>query len=50
MVNNAVDAVLDNSLDRRYWVRTAVRDKRLIVEFADSGPGVREPSRVFDPF
>ena len=50
MVNNAVDAVLDNSLDGDIWVRTAVRDKRLIVEFADSGPGVREPSRVFDPF
>jgi len=31
-------------------VRTQLRSDWLTVEFADSGPGVKEPSRVFDPF
>jgi PAS domain S-box-containing protein len=50
MVNNAVDAVLEGAGDGDIWVRTGVRGDRLMVEFTDSGPGVREPSRVFDPF
>ena len=50
MVNNAVDAVLEGSSDGDLWVRTRVQGDRLVVEFTDSGPGVREPSRVFDPF
>lgn len=50
MVNNAVDAVLEGASDGDIWVRTGVRGDRLTVEFTDSGPGVREPSRVFDPF
>ena len=50
MVNNAVDAVLEAASDGDLWVRTGVKGDRLTVEFTDSGPGVREPSRVFDPF
>jgi PAS domain S-box-containing protein len=50
MVNNAVDAVLEDSSEGDLWVRTDLRGDRLAVEFTDSGPGVREPSRVFDPF
>jgi PAS domain S-box-containing protein len=50
MVNNAVDAVLEGASEGDLWVRTGVRGDRLTVEFTDSGPGVREPSRVFDPF
>jgi PAS domain S-box-containing protein len=50
MVNNAVDAILESSSDGDLWVRSEVRGDRLIVEFTDSGPGVREASRVFDPF
>jgi PAS domain S-box-containing protein len=50
MVNNAVDAVLEGASEGDIWVRTGARDDRLTVEFTDSGPGVREPSRVFDPF
>jgi PAS domain S-box-containing protein len=50
LVNNAVDAVLENAQQGELWVRSAVRGDRLAVEFADNGPGVREPSRVFDPF
>ncbi len=50
MVNNAVDAVLEGASEGDLWVRTGVRGDRLTVEFTDSGLGVREPSRVFDPF
>jgi two-component system NtrC family sensor kinase len=50
LVNNAVDAVLESASEGDLWVRTKVRRDRLTVEFADSGPGVNEPSRVFDPF
>jgi signal transduction histidine kinase/ActR/RegA family two-component response regulator len=50
LVNNAVDAILESSTEGDLWVRTAVEDERLIIEFTDSGPGVKDPSRVFDPF
>jgi PAS domain S-box-containing protein len=50
MVNNAVDAVLEGASEGDIWVRSGTREDRVVVEFTDSGPGVREPSRVFDPF
>jgi two-component system NtrC family sensor kinase len=50
MVNNAVDAILEAASDGDLWVHTGLRGDRLVVEFTDNGPGVREPSKVFDPF
>jgi PAS domain S-box-containing protein len=50
MVNNAVDAILEQSTDGDLWVRSAADGDKLTVEFTDSGPGVRDASRVFDPF
>ncbi len=50
MVNNAVDAILEHSTDGDLWVRTGMEGERLVIEFTDSGPGVKDPSRVFDPF
>jgi PAS domain S-box-containing protein len=50
LVNNAVDAVLESASEGDLWVHTGLRGDRLIVEFTDNGPGVREPSKVFDPF
>lgn len=50
LVNNAVDAILDGSKDGDLWVRTGASEEWLFVEFTDSGPGVQDPSRVFDPF
>lgn len=50
LVNNAVDAILDTNPDGDLWVRTGVNGKHLFVEFTDSGPGVQDASRVFDPF
>jgi two-component system NtrC family sensor kinase len=50
VVNNAVDAILEHSADGDLWVRTGKREEGLFVEFTDSGPGVKDSSRVFDPF
>jgi two-component system, NtrC family, sensor kinase len=50
MVNNAVDAILESSADGDLWVTTRSDRARVFVEFTDSGPGVQEASRVFDPF
>jgi two-component system NtrC family sensor kinase len=50
IVNNAVDAILERSDRGEILVRTRLEGERLIIEFTDSGPGVLDPSRVFDPF
>jgi two-component system NtrC family sensor kinase len=50
MVNNAVDAILEQSKDGDLWVRTGTNGDRISIEFTDSGPGVQDASRVFDPF
>jgi len=50
LVNNAVDAILEKSSDGDLWVRTAQEQGKFVVEFVDSGPGVKDASRVFDPF
>jgi len=51
ILNNAVDAVLEVA-DRGgdIWLRTRARDGRLQIEITDSGPGISDPLRVFDPF
>ena len=50
LVNNAVDAMLEQSSEGDLWVSTRAEEDRLIIEFRDSGPGVKDASRVFDPF
>ncbi len=50
MMNNAVDAILEHSTEGDIWVRTALNGDRLCIEITDSGPGVKDASRVFDPF
>jgi two-component system NtrC family sensor kinase len=50
MVNNAVDAILEHSTEGDLWVQTGISADRLCIEFTDSGPGVKDASRVFDPF
>lgn len=50
LINNAVDAILEKSEEGDLWVRTGVERNSIFVEFTDSGSGVRDASRVFDPF
>jgi two-component system NtrC family sensor kinase len=50
LINNAVDAILEIGSEGDLWVRTGVEKHHIFVEFQDSGPGVKDASRVFDPF
>jgi|HubBroStandDraft_6_1064221.scaffolds.fasta_scaffold00110_36 signal transduction histidine kinase len=49
LISNAVDA-LDETNGGRLVIRTSHRRSRVIVEFSDSGPGIKSPHQVFDPF
>jgi PAS domain S-box-containing protein len=50
LINNAVDAILECGSEGDIWVRTSTNAEQIFVELIDSGPGVKDPSRVFDPF
>jgi PAS domain S-box-containing protein len=50
MINNAVDAILEHAPDGDVWVSTGTEQNTLFIEFTDSGQGVQDPTRVFDPF
>ena len=49
IINNAVDA-LEEVGGGTLAIRTLRERNRVVVEFSDTGPGLREPRRVFDPF
>ena len=49
IVENAVDA-LQEAGSGRLQVSLWRQDDEVVVQFADSGPGLRDPERVFDPF
>jgi signal transduction histidine kinase len=49
LVSNAVDALEENG-GGKLLIRTAHDELRVIVEFSDSGPGIKSPHQVFDPF
>ena len=50
IVNNAADAIQERSHEGDIWVRTTFEEGRVRIEFSDSGAGVQDASRVFDPF
>jgi PAS domain S-box-containing protein len=50
ILNNAFDELKSAPEPRNIWVRTCRAGERVVIEVSDSGPGVREPMRVFDPF
>jgi two-component system NtrC family sensor kinase len=50
IINNAMDAVLDNSQKLRLEVKVTQDGGRLLVEVRDFGPGMKDSSKVFDPF
>jgi signal transduction histidine kinase len=49
LISNAVDA-LDEMGGGKLVIRTAQQGSTVIVEFSDSGPGIKSPHQVFDPF
>ena len=48
-MENAVDA-LQESGGGRLLVSLRREAGEVVIEFADNGPGLRDPERVFDPF
>jgi Signal transduction histidine kinase len=50
IINNAVDAMLEKGQGGTLQVKVYVRDGYVHAEFYDSGPGIKEPNRIFDPF
>jgi two-component system NtrC family sensor kinase len=50
IINNALDAMVEDSGSGVLKVRARKKDGFVCVEFEDSGPGIKDPSRIFDPF
>jgi two-component system NtrC family sensor kinase len=49
LISNAVDA-LEEIGGGKLVIRTTHSRSRIMVEFSDSGPGIKTPQQVFDPF
>jgi two-component system NtrC family sensor kinase len=49
IVGNALEA-LNSVGGGRLTIRTSQTDGAVTLEFKDTGPGVKEPSKIFDPF
>ena len=50
VINNALDAIVEGSGSGALKVRVFRKDAFVCVEFDDSGPGFKDPNRIFDPF
>jgi two-component system NtrC family sensor kinase len=50
IINNSVDAILEGGKGGRLKVRIHSADGQVRVEFLDSGVGIKDPNRIFDPF
>src|SRR2546428_7262809 len=50
IINNAVDALLEAGKGGTLKVCIYAKDGNVYTEFHDSGAGIKEPNRIFDPF
>jgi two-component system NtrC family sensor kinase len=50
IINNSVDAMLETGRGGALKVKVYAKDNRVHIEFHDSGPGIAEPNRIFEPF
>jgi len=58
IITNALDAMAEEAAEDpkpaakelRFKVRVCARDNQVIIEFHDSGPGIKEANRIFEPF
>jgi signal transduction histidine kinase/ActR/RegA family two-component response regulator len=50
LINNAYDAIRETDREGTILVRTTVLDERVVFEILDTGTGVSELKRVFEPF
>jgi two-component system NtrC family sensor kinase len=49
VISNAVDA-MEHSAHKDLLISTKLSGNRMVIEFADSGSGLQQPERVFEPF
>ena len=49
VIHNALDA-MEPTRGGVLTVRSARQDSLILLEFSDTGPGIKEPERIFDPF
>src|SRR6202167_2074092 len=50
IINNAVDAVLEAGRSGKLKIRVFCENGSVCAQFADDGPGIKDPKRIFDPF
>jgi two-component system NtrC family sensor kinase len=50
IINNALDAILEVGRGGSLKMRVYAREGHVIAEFQDSGPGIKEANRIFEPF
>ena len=50
IINNAVDAILETGRNGRLRIRVYSQNGHVCTQFADDGPGLKDPKRIFDPF
>jgi PAS domain S-box-containing protein len=57
VITNALDAMAEEADEKspeakphRFKVRVCARENQVIIEFHDSGPGIKEANRIFEPF
>lgn len=50
IINNAVDAVLEKGRAGKLKIRVYRENGHVCTQFADDGPGLKDPKRIFDPF
>jgi len=50
IINNAVDAVLETGRSGKLKIRVFREKGDACAHFADDGPGIKDPKRIFDPF
>jgi PAS domain S-box-containing protein len=57
IINNGLDAMAEDDEEKEregqehgFEVRVSSRENTVVIEFQDSGPGIKEPSRIFEPF
>jgi len=50
IINNAVDAVLETGRVGKLNIRVYRERNEVCAQFADDGPGIKDPKRIFDPF
>lgn len=50
IINNAVDSIMDSAQAGSLHLSMYREDSRICIEFRDSGPGLKQPNKIFDPF